>query len=208
MRVYILCSANSPNSVLFFYCFKTKNIVSVWIASMYMGCMCVDASSFTHTHTNKYILRSINCEDPFIHFNGIITDYFSVSFWIAMDFRCVSEVTLSLSLSPSPSLTLIHSLHLSLSDFLLPHRISFSATEFFPRGICCSFLNECESIFSFPFGFKQLFLVWICYSLCIPTCVCECVRIKTLLRKWASGQLVVRNLAQFCFKRKMVLDTL
>lgn len=100
----------------------------------------MDVYGRKHTRTQTFISYSINCEDPFIHFNGIITDYFSVSFWIAMDFRCVSEVTRSRPRS------------------LLPIRsvlcFSFAAHPFLGYGIFPKrnslflfWMNECESIF-------------------------------------------------------------
>lgn len=113
-----------------------------------------------------------------------------------------------------------------LSHFLhLPHSPSFTRsiylflTFFFHIASLSRLRNFSQEEFVVPFWMNAnrffLFLLvsssyfWFGFVIhYVYPRVCECVRIKTLLRKWASGQLVVRNLAQFCFKRKMVLDTL
>lgn len=133
----------------------------------------------------------------------IISAYHFELLWIFGASR--KSPCLSLSYSPCPSLTLIHSPHLSLSNFLLPQRISLSlGYGIFPKRNLLFLFEWMRIDFFFFFWFWfQAAIFGLDLLLTMYTHVCVSVYIKTLLRKWASGQLVVRNLAHsFVLKEK------
>lgn len=107
----------------------------------------------------------MNCEDPFIHFNDIITDI--VRFWIAMDFSLtffwyVSKAFPSFSAScPSSIFSLFFFVFLSNASL-------YRLWHFFQEEIVVPFcLNECESIFFYFFFFYFFLWFQVSFSLTI-----------------------------------------